>query len=880
MKLFAVLLLLVLLRAPAGRCDSLAELAALSAADLDPAAGSSAQSLPVARRSLQEATGAAQSLLRVLTTSSCEEGPSLSAAPAGEASHTCRVVLQATTTAATTTASTTVLGRAAIECWMGSVDPSTADPASLLPGAKVAVRLGKRLAAAMAAASDAVASGVTWNKTLGAAAPSGPTGGYEDGDWGVDLLAVPHLLLADSVVSGLPLSRLAPLLQCLGCGRVTVRNLTLADLSAPADATAAPADAVDTRPYGAARFTGLSGAELSGVSCSGVRGGRAWACLLLQAQAGGANIRISHSAFTDNAAVLPAASANATAAGAVAAYPPPPPVDPASAGLYDAALLRHSSGVSAEGLGALPYCGAVERGFGAVLITAAAAVGAPAPASTTNLLLDSSTLQGNAGSCGAGLALVDVGFGGGAALRAAVLDVTLLDSFVQRNVATGSGGGLFAHASASLGSMTVSSGALSLNRATSGGGGGAYLAADGAVGATAVLNSTEISGNRAFGDGGGLLLLARSAGVGPISISSASLLSGNTAQYGSGGALYVLANASDVAGLAVSDGAVVASNLAGESGGGAFLASQGAGVGAIRVEGGSRVSNNTAGIALVAANRTADAVDGRAGGGGFYVRSAAAIDGLTVDGATLSTNVATAGSGGAACLVAGGAVGTVAAVSFCTVSSNAASAGDGGAIYVRALTDAALAAAAAADPTAPPPSLNVNVSDGASISRNRAVAGGGGFLAAVVGGSGSTSVIVEGRSIVSTNVAARGGAFYVSAHNISMSVRDGSALQVNQATCTNATGCAVAAAAAADGASVAAGGGAHLAARGALRLLQVVDASILSGNRAAGLGGGVYATAPLVELIAVDGGSYVADNSAGIHGGGIYARLTPHYSSL
>ncbi len=126
--------------------------------------------------------------------------------------------------------------------------------------------------------------------------PSAP-GGLDD--WGVTLRGVPHLVLVDSVLTHLPLSSIGPLLQCDGCERLTVRNLTMQHLwgpgqgggggeggSAPPEAVAAPPDPNAAAPpgpvYGAFGASGLRHVEAYQVHCSNVKKAHGWACMLLQ----------------------------------------------------------------------------------------------------------------------------------------------------------------------------------------------------------------------------------------------------------------------------------------------------------------------------------------------------------------------------------------------------------------------------------------------------------------------------------------------------------------------------------------------------------------------------------------------------------------------
>ncbi len=104
--------------------------------------------------------------------------------------------------------------------------------------------------------------------------------GEEAGDWRLALVCGPgttHLRLHDSLVWKVPLSTRGPVLQLVGCGAVSFRNVTLTGL------VAGPGASPDVAPaYGVVHASGLmAGSHLSGVECSEVAGSHTWACFLL-----------------------------------------------------------------------------------------------------------------------------------------------------------------------------------------------------------------------------------------------------------------------------------------------------------------------------------------------------------------------------------------------------------------------------------------------------------------------------------------------------------------------------------------------------------------------------------------------------------------------
>ena len=101
-------------------------------------------------------------------------------------------------------------------------------------------------------------------------------------DFGITFVGVPHLLLRDSELTGMPLSGAAPLVVCVNCTFLTVERLTVEDLTGePLVPSANGIPYVRRVTYGAVEANGLVAARLAGVSCSRVVNSYGFACVRL-----------------------------------------------------------------------------------------------------------------------------------------------------------------------------------------------------------------------------------------------------------------------------------------------------------------------------------------------------------------------------------------------------------------------------------------------------------------------------------------------------------------------------------------------------------------------------------------------------------------------
>jgi hypothetical protein len=132
-------------------------------------------------------------------------------------------------------------------------------------------------------------------------------------DWGITFYNVSSVVFVDSVVRDVPFSTAGPLLQCMDCGSVSVRNLTVTRVAPPTN----PAVSDLQQLYGVVHLSGLTSADLEGFTCTDVTGASGWACLLAwflpptkeeQAAGGGAGVRpltITNSTISRNSVQWP-----------------------------------------------------------------------------------------------------------------------------------------------------------------------------------------------------------------------------------------------------------------------------------------------------------------------------------------------------------------------------------------------------------------------------------------------------------------------------------------------------------------------------------------------------------------------------------------------
>ncbi|EFJ43308.1 hypothetical protein VOLCADRAFT_96559 [Volvox carteri f. nagariensis] len=465
-------------------------------------------------------------------------------------------------------------------------------------------------------------------------------------DWGLDIVNVPHLQLVDSVVSGIPLSSVGPLLQILNCSTLTTRNVTLEALHRPPD--------VMDRVYGAVRVTRVQAANLDGIQCSDVQGAMGWACLLLQANPRG-TVSLSNSLFVNNSAedVQQIASAEEGTS------------DQKEPALRPLLTCRNNGYSDTDFLAA---------GYGAVLIV----YNAQCDASVRNkamVLVHRTVMSYNSGGCGAGIAVrnpperrltdegkwcnaapIDLYFAvtectfthntadmdGGAIHCSNVVNGTLYSnisdgSVLSFNTAGGRGGGAYLR-SINIEYVDVTSSEVSYNKATGGsignkdGGGGLYLTSTNSLRALTIYNST-VNENSAALFGGAVAVNILGDGTGDTAGDGGSLLlTGSSLRNNAaglhGGAMYVFTGAkatSTPIRFAADEGSILSGNQASFRGGAIAIDGGAAGDMLLQLSGGSKLFHNAA-------------LDGS--GGAVYI-NCARIRSLNATDATISGNNAT-----------------------------------------------------------------------------------------------------------------------------------------------------------------------------------------------------------------------------------------------
>ncbi|KXZ54094.1 hypothetical protein GPECTOR_5g199 [Gonium pectorale] len=634
-------------------------------------------------------------------------------------------------------------------------------------------------------------------------------------DWRVTLRDVSHFRLEHSLLSGLPLSSLGPLVSCVNCKYLSTENVTLERLYGAAASTASPPHAV----YGALHSSGLVAAQLSGLHCSGIRNACGWACSGLELAApvgdagGTAAVRVARSSFRDNSVIGPVA-------------------------------------------------GVPSRGFGAILVLRS--VGGPLPVDIT---VSDTELVGNQGVAGAALATVGIqavnltlehsdlsgntatdpssndwaATGGAVHIDGSLAALRILGSRVSDN--TAGDGGAF-KISAMAGAITIGEGSSVDNNTALLGGGGAFSVGQD-VASLVLRNESSLSRNSAKTSNGGVLI-ARSLGA--LQLLSGSSMSHNAAG-GSGGAAFIY----------------------GDPG-------HGSGGLALLVDGGSHIDNNTASrpysrggvvasrqslVEVVVSNGSSISGNSAGSGGAFHTEQS--VGALTVSSSScLCRNTARDENGGAVCVE--GRLQTVKVYGNSAVSANSASKSNGGAIFVRgpidtlSVTDGSNLTSNVAGqrggavcsegvPDGSTAAMAISIADRSRVDNNTAAmpySRGGAFATR----QSIASFAVSNGSSVSGNVAGSGGALSTEQSLGSLSVSSGSSVSEN--TALNEHGGAI-------------------FVDGLLGTVSVQDWSQLSYNRASkGSGGAVYSRGGLGALdVARD--SHLSFNWAETRGGAVYA---------
>ncbi|KAG2491143.1 hypothetical protein HYH03_010585 [Edaphochlamys debaryana] len=683
-------------------------------------------------------------------------------------------------------------------------------------------------------------------------------------DWGLSLVEEPHLLLEDSLISGLPLSSVAPLLHVLYSETVTIRNLTVANLTGGGDRAAV---------FGAVYVEGPQLVSIRDSSCTGVEGAQGWACLRVQL---GQNyclsdpeeerdpdalsrpwVRIDGCTFSNN-------SVEGTHEGTDYASMPPP-------------------------------CRTAEAaGYGAVVLEGPGVDDAATPA----FIISNTTFGYNSGGCGAALAVAsgtarlqlasstassNTAAEAGGALYAndGLADLTILASRLVENRAEKAdrqGGALSIDSSSSIDDLellaTVTNGScLCFNDAAENGGafdiGSAYL------NRLEVSNGSSMASNTAFSNGGAMIMYF---GIGLLNVSGNSSISNNTAGY-TGGVAY-LAQGS-IRELAVEDNSWISGNAAYGGSGGVLYLDKGS-VEELYVTASSGITDNAAG----------------SHGGAIYM-GAACADGVNPEdippvtitvqqGSRFDGNRASTGFGGAVYLATGMA--TLMVEDESSMSSNAAM-GPGGALYVGSprLTEGSDALSALSFSLASSSNLSYNVgSNGGAlylasgdldivvqgssyVAGNRAAAGYGG---AIAGERGSASLILDSGSTMADNSAATSGGAIYCAKSLRARVTYG-AITGNTALLGNGgASCSQDIKLTLDASNVSnntarTNGGAFYAGE-KIMAITLMKSSSLYGNQALAYGGAVYSQGG-IDSFELFNGSTLAANTASEQGGAAYS---------
>lgn len=205
---------------------------------------------------------------------------------------------------------------------------------------------------------------------------SGQQQGGGPPDWGLTLYSVTDLLLLHTTVADMPLSAGGPLLQCRGCGRVTLRNVTIARLRPPPPEQQGGGNsnsAFDLETlHGPVGLSGITGpAVLDGVLCEDVTDASGWAC-----------VYVLFSPGAEGQQQAPAA---------------------ARLEIRDSTFQRNSVTRFSRGGGSLSFTNGATAGSGAV------AVDSTDSSLEAVVYVTNSTLQGNAGGTGSALMVFNVG---------------------------------------------------------------------------------------------------------------------------------------------------------------------------------------------------------------------------------------------------------------------------------------------------------------------------------------------------------------------------------------------------------------------------------------------------------------------------------------
>ncbi|KAG2493192.1 hypothetical protein HYH03_008612 [Edaphochlamys debaryana] len=805
---------------------------------------------------------------------------------------------------------------ASLDCWAQDGSPST-----------VSAQAGADLHAWLTSGLG-LASGV--NLSLRAVPRSAPGGAAGLPDWGLTLTGAPRLRLVDSVVSDLPLSPSGPILQCLGCEDLELRNLTIARLTgaaagagggpeagagagAGANSSSSASAVQQVLQYGAAHASGVRRVVVAATSCSGVQGARGWACLLLNPAA----LNASSSATANVTSTGTTAAANGT--GGSGALGQGQGAEEGvegvllDLGLEDSAFSGNAVGApgaygSACTLSALTLPTAAQpQGLGAVAVVGAGAgtgpggVGAGAQqggAALVRVAARNLTLQGNAGGCGGGLTVNVPG---------TKVAVTLASSSLLNNTARWHGGALAIH-NATAAALEATAGSSLGDNSAEGFGGGVFLVASESV-SVSLSGNSSLWGNRAIAGGGVYVGTRAASGAASFAARDSVVHSNRVNESGGGVTMWAGACTVHVAGSSLRDnaagvrggvvhcsGGVNATlsgvrawgNRAGQGGGG-VLGLDGDLLG-LAIANGSQLVNNSAATS----------------GGGVAVQGGASD--LTIDGGSRVTGNAAADYGGFLVVVNGL---QRLRIRDAEVSENAAD--YGGFLYLGGgLSNSSIANSTMARNRAnftggallvAGPITGLTVTD-STLSDNTAVKGMGGFLATLedctglgfvgshvssnraglsggvvyIGSSGDCRDVLLQGSEVADNTAGTGtgGVLHCDGRLRHLAIHN-STLRGNTAPAgaggilfaDSASGIAIRAASTIANSSAVSGGAFAVAQD--VTDLQISGNSRVVGNKAS-VAGGFLITDGALKRVRIEGGSELVGNTAD-QGGGVFQAL-------
>ncbi|EFJ43307.1 hypothetical protein VOLCADRAFT_96558 [Volvox carteri f. nagariensis] len=763
--------------------------------------------------------------------------------------HTCRVILRGTPGSAGDPIS---LDEFSLNCWTGdqagpnttqhTPHSSTDTPVRVQLGKELLEFLGQKTSDLLGVSSDWSARPLTPVSRDGSPADDG----YElsrSEDWGLDIINVPHLKLVDSVISGVPLSDVAPLLQCLNCSRLTAQNVTIKALQRPSNKA----------PFGAVRITGLQDAILEGIECSNIRDAMGWACILIQAQAK-SSIIVRDSSFLSNSVkryylhdfLRSSDSGLPPFPELQYSSPPTAGANLSSTSMSAVPVLRHALICKTDGGYALHDDDDPQiDGYGSVLIVYDRddnLCGTQHPlddAMNATVLVERTTISHNMGACGAGIAVQSPSFPQMVGcLSNRHVQLTFVSSIIMYNEADqldgGGGGGLYFRDSwGGTVHLTIrNESILSSNRACCGVGGAAALQSD-SIGDVMFVN-TQVSNNT--GDRGGGLYLGEFVNLSGLLVYN-STFSNNHALY-LGGAIYVEpkeASNGVIKDIRFDGGSILHGNSAYEQGGAIYVRFRGntatPELTRLVVDGASQMSENQA------KNGGAICIQG-------YNAAVTVNEVLVTGGSELAGNLANNGDGGAIYLSFQGELSNFTIMGASRFSRNTANctktdctSSRGGAIY--------LSAGKVKHP--------VLITGGASILSNSAKDAGGAIY--MDNGDHSTGLVVSGGSNISCNMAGpTGGAIHI--YTASSWAGASYLLQFD------------AGAVASYNTAQTSGGFLYMFGHAAMEVNLIVNSCNFIQNTAVqGSGGAVYMLQMQFLNVAIDGGSTIALNTAKRQGG-------------